>query len=274
MLGESVDPTVSRPSEQAVPPAPLFPTSWLRRVVVWANAGSIPALFIGDAIGLALAALGIVSLIVWSGVSAMNVRRARPATRHGSPPHPAAVVASWFVAPVFGVAAIVAIVLVAAWAESGTFEEQGTRTMVLAVTVFVAAVGMLMAAYQPYRALARCAKWVYTDSGRFRKWFVAPIVGALISGVIQILAGLVALSDTGDRSSTVAVIGAVGLWVVSFTLPWLAWLISGSRAMRSLESGVAHAHDRTGREAHDPSEVVPLHAAPPAGVPAVSAPSV
>ena len=187
------------------------------------------------------------------------------------------VIVSWFVAPVVGVVAVLAIVSVGMWADSGTFEEEGTRMMLLVVTVFFAALAVLMAIYQPYRALAKCAKWVSADASRFRKWFAAPIVAGLLAGVVQVLAGLVLLSDGVDGSSSSASLGATAVWVVAFTLPWLAWLVFGSRAMRSMDEGVAHAHSRAVREAQDPSEVDPTlvaqAAAAPVNVQAVSAPS-
>jgi hypothetical protein len=265
------------PPERPATPARMFRTGWLSRIVIWASLASVPGAFVGDYVGAALVLLSVIALILWSGVIAVNIRRTRPATRHGRSPHPLMVMLSWFAAPVVGVFAAVAIAAVAAWADSGTFEEEGTRAMVLVATVFMSGLVILIAHYQPYRALGRCAKWANADSGRFRKWFVAPIVAVLLAIVVQILAGLVVLSDGSDGASSTASVGAAGVWVVSFTLPWLAWLIFGSRAMRSLESGMAHAHGRAIREALDPSEVNPLLAgqvaAAAAGVPALSAPN-
>lgn len=126
--------------------------------------------------------------------------------------------------------------------------------MVLVASTVVAGVAVLIAAYQPYRVLARCAKWVNADGGRFRKWFAAPIVAAILAVVIQVLASLIVLSDGADGASSSASIGAVVLLAVSFTLPWLAWLVFGSRAMRSLEAGVEHSHGRAMREAQDPTD--------------------
>jgi hypothetical protein len=266
-----------RPAERPAAPAPMFRSGWLRRIVIWASLTSVPGAFVGDYVGAGLVLLSVVALIVWSGVVATNVRRARPATRHGRPPHPAMVMLSWFLAPIVGVFASVAIVSVAAWADDATFVEEGTRAIVLVATAFVFGLAVLIAHYQPYRALGKCAKWANADSARFVKWFLAPIGAVLLAIVIQILAGLVVLSDGADGSSSTASIGAAGLWVVSFTLPWLAWLIFGSRAMRSLDSGAAHVHGRAVRESLDPSEVNPMLAgqvaAAAAGAAALNAPN-
>ncbi len=248
----------ARPDERPAAPAALFRTGWLRRVAIWASAASVPGFFVGDYVGAALTLLSLIALIVWSVAAAINARRARSATIHGTSPHPAMVLLSWFVAPIVGGLAVVAITSAAMWADSGDFDEEGARTMVLVGTVLIAGLATLVAAYLPYRALAKCAKWVNADAGRFRRWFAAPIVAALLAGVAQILAGLVVLTDGADGSSSNATIGAAALWMLSFTLPWLAWLVFGSRAMRALDLGVTHAHGRALRESLGQAELDPL----------------
>lgn len=255
-------------------PKKLVPVGWLRRLTIWSNAGSVPGFFVGDYVGASLVATGLVGLLLWSALAAVNVRRARLQTRHGSPPHPLLVTFSWFVAPAVAVAVSLGIVSLARWTETAAFEEQGSRSLALAAAVFLGGLAILIAAYQPYRMLAKCSKWVNADPGRFRRWFVAPIVGGLLAVVVQVLAGLVVLSDNADGSSSGASVGAVLLWLVALALPWLAWLIFASRAMRSLDLATTHAHGRAVREARDPSEVDPeLIGSPVAAPPQLTVPS-
>lgn len=257
---DTSDTDVSRLDERPAPPRRLFRTSWLRRLAIWGSVLAVPGAFVGDYIGAGLLVASLVALVVWSGVIATNVRRARLATRHGSAPHPLVVSLSWFTTPVVGLAASVGVGAVVAWRDSGTFDQEGSRTMVLAGAVFAAGVIVLIAMYQPYRILARCAKWANSDGGQFRKWFVAPIVAVLVAIVIQLFASLVVLTDGADGSSGTASVGAALVLIAAVALPWLAWLIFGSRAMRSLESGVANVHDRALRESQDPAAVNPIFA--------------
>lgn len=260
--------------ERSAAPQPIFRTGWLRRSVIWTNAASVPGFFVGDLVGIALVLVAATAVVVWSGVVATNVRRAHPAGRHSKAPNPLLVALSWFVAPIVGFGAGFSVAVVSIWTSEGTFEQKDGRSMVLVVTVIAAGLAILMAAYLPYRLLAKCARRVKADPGSFRKWFVAPIVAAILAAVAQVLAGLVLLSDGADGSSGGASIAAAALWLSSFALPWLAWLVFGSRAMRALESGVQHAHERGVRESQDPREVNPhlVHQAAAVGAGPFSAP--
>ncbi|MEP4649487.1 MAG: hypothetical protein ABJ314_04845, partial [Ilumatobacter sp.] len=256
----SVDDADHRRQLHAAPGA-LVRSTWLRHVALWAVAAAGPGAFVGDLVGAALVIVGFLALVAWSAVTAVNVRRACPPVQHGRSqrvraPHPASSVAAWVAAPVVAVGAAVGLSAVGSWTAAAGFEDEGPRLVGLAAAAVVAVAAVLVAAYQPYAVLARCATTARADSAHVRRWFMAPLVAVAVAAAAQ---GLVRLASSADERAGTATAGPsleiAALWVASLVLPWVTWLVFARRAMRSLDSGVVHTHGRAVREALEPTEM-------------------
>lgn len=253
---DSVEEEVSRDEPLPDPPAPLLRTALMGKVVLLAGFLAVPGAFAGDFIGLGLAAASFVALVIWSGLVAANARRSRPATRHARPPRPVSAALSWLLAPIVGVGATFAIFAASDWAGSGSYDEEGSRNLAFVAVVVLSVVAIFAAMYRPYGILMRVGKWVSADSRRIRKWFIAPFIAAVCALTIQVVASLLIVADAAaEDSSGGASIGAVVLLLITPALPWVAWLITGSRAINSIQSGIAHTHGRAVRASLDPEAV-------------------
>lgn len=244
------------------PPAPLSSTRWVGRLVIVAGFWSVPGFFAGDFIGLGLVAATWCSLVIWSALVVANARRARPSTSQARAPRPTSAALSWFLAPAVAVASFFGLVAAVDWVNAAAYEEQDSRSLVLAGVVCTIVVAMFAALYRPYGILARTARWVNVDGRKVRKWFAAPFLSALCSIAIQLMASLIVVADVVTEGSPgSASIGALALIVVSLCLPWLAWLVTAQRAITAIESGIAHAHARAEQASRIPQKVSPNMAA-------------
>ena len=248
------EPEPSSSAPVAPPPAPprkLIPTRWLRFGVIAASLAGWGAAFFGSPLVVPVGAFALVCLLAWSGLAVENVRRARVATTHNTPPHPLAAVLWWFAGPIVAVAGAFAVQWVARWEDEASYEEQGTRSMLLLGAVVVALAFVFAASYRPYSVLRKASRWVSGDNSKMRNWFFAPFIAAIVAVVLQVLAALSVLADSVDGASGASTTAA-GVVVLAVGLPILAWLICGSRAMTDLEEATRHQHDGAKRDA-DPT---------------------
>jgi hypothetical protein len=215
-------------------------------VMTWA------AVFVGSLVAIGCGVLAAGFLLAWSGLAVENVRRARPATPNRRPPRTAVAVLLWFVAPIVMVGGVVLLGVVSRWVDAARFEEEGSRSVVFVACVAALIVTGLVAAYLPYGYLRRASRWVGGDSSKMPKWFLAPIIAALVAITVQVLATLMIVADSADGDSSGGATAAVWVILLSIGLPGLTWLISASRAMIDLEEATRHRHTRAARAA-DPN---------------------
>jgi hypothetical protein len=259
------------PTAPASPPKKLLATRPWRIASIVANVASFPLTLASAPLGLAASAMSIVALAVWSGTAVTNVGRARPATIHHRPPRPALAALSWFDALVVALPGGALLYRLDEWVDDATSAQQDSRSMIFLAAVAVFAFCLLIAVYQPYRVLGQASRWVSGDSSKFRKWFTAPYLVAVVAGVMLVLASLTLRANAVDDLGGPQTYAAAGLLVFAVPLPWLTWLVCASRAMIDLEEATGHQHRRlTG---HGLDVVMPMnplmaaHAAAQAPVP-------
>lgn len=237
-----------------LPPAPrrLVPTRWLRVVVIGTSLTAWVGVFLGSAVGFVLGSTAVLSLISWSGLAVVNVRRARAATVHQDAPHPASAVLWWLAAPVSIAVGANALLSLRSWVDDATLDQEGTRSMIFVGAVAAVAGVVLIAAYVPYGVLRRASRWVSGDSSKMRAWFLAPFIAGFAAVVIQVLAALTLVADAADGTTGGSSTTATAILAAAIGLPIVAWLIYGGRAMIDLEEATRHQHARAVREA-DPT---------------------
>jgi hypothetical protein len=237
-------------SDVAAPPRPLLRTRPVRRAVIATNVMIGPVgCFARWSPGAAMILLGLVlvSLVLvmtWSAMVVSNVGRVRSANLQSEPPRPALAAASWLLAPALMIPGWVGMYRLDQWVDDATVDQQGGRSTIFAAAVIVAAVTMMIALYQPYRILGRASAWVSSDRSKFRKWFTAPYIAALVGLIGAVLASLSIAGSSVDELDGPQPFVAVGFILLASILPWLAWVICGSRAMIDLEEAVGHQHRR------------------------------
>lgn len=201
-----------------------------------------------ETLSLAAVALPVISLgamVVWSAIAAVNAGRVRRRNKHLRRPRAMNAALSWFAAPVVAIAFVAFVVWRGESFESLTSGDSIEDEMMVIGVAF--ALVFLVAAYLPYGVLGRVSRWVGADHHSFRKWFFAPIIGAVVSGLIVFFGGLIERNGDGTIPPVLFVLA----FLVAMALPWLLWVLAGNRAMADLEASVERLHHRAVEEYRD-----------------------
>ena len=170
---------------------PIAVVGAVRLLWIVASVAAIVGLIVDLRQALVAAAIAYGSLVIWSGLAAVNVRRARPATVYAGPPAAASMMSAWLV-PVAGAAIAMDI---ARGAEPFTAVWFGDAA--------VFGVLVLLGSLVPVALLARLASWAGDRPGEWWQWLIAPVLSLGLSMMLTVLFN-VPLSDLLESESTTA----------------------------------------------------------------------
>ena len=210
---------------------PIAVVGAVRLLWIVASVAAIVGLIVDLRQALVAAAIAYGSLVIWSGLAAVNVRRARPATVYAGPPAAASMMSAWLV-PVAGAAIAMDI---ARGAEPFTAVWFGDAA--------VFGVLVLLGSLVPVALLARLASWAGDRPGEWWQWLIAPVLSLGLSMMLTVLFN-VPLSDLLESESTTAAsAGVLGAFAV-LMLPAFVFVAVGWRAMRRLEAAARMTWER------------------------------
>lgn len=180
-----------------------------------------------------VAALGVAygAFVIWTGLIAVNVARARPATVYAGPPTPALAMSAWLV-PVAGAALAMQI---SRGAEAFTAVWFGDAA-VFGVLVVVGALA-------PVSLLARLASWAGDRPGEWWQWLTVPLLSLALSIMLTVLFRVPLVDLLGSESTAAVTVGFLGSFLVVM-LPVFVFVGIGWRAMCRLEAAARMTWER------------------------------
>lgn len=217
----------SLPTRRPTSVVTVFRALWLLAAVI------VP---VGSLIDLRLSIVAFVvatvALMVWSGLAAVNVRRARPRTVYAAPPSATVAMLSWFVP-------------LAAWGAASAISSDAEQ---FSITWFgdyaVALVALIVGSLVPLAVMARLAGWAGDRPGRWWEWLWLPLLSVVLSWMLLQLLRVPIGDAIADGRFTVGGEGIRAVAAAVAVLPLVVHLTLGWRAMQGLEAAARMSWER------------------------------